>query len=300
MSKVWKVGTRKSQLALWQARETAAALDRLGAAHILVEIESSGDQNLTQPLYAMGIQGVFTKELDTALLNGQIDLAVHSLKDVPTQLASGTELAGVLPRGKAKDILVYTQNPPGAEPTLIASGSLRRRAQWLHRYPKHQFENLRGNVQTRLKKLEESSWGGAIFAEVGLERVGLLPQKYQVLDWMIPAAAQGAVGICIRERDHELKEIIQQLNCESTWKVVHMERQFLRILEGGCSAPIGVFAEPQGEGWKFKAGLFSTDGKDAIVVEETIAPDQWQTKPKELAEKVWASGGKAIISAIKN
>ena len=300
MSNTWRIGTRKSDLALWQANQVADAFEKLGVLNRLIKIESTGDQNLTQPLYEMGIQGVFTKELDIALLNNQIDLAVHSLKDVPTQLATGIVLAGVLPRGNVYDILAYTQQTPTDAPATIASGSIRRRAQWLHKYPKHRFENLRGNVQTRLQKLEASAWDGAIFAQVGLERLDLLPEKYEVLDWMIPAAAQGAVGVCVRESDTELIRIIQKFNCSQTWKAIQMERQFLRTLEGGCSAPIGALATPTSEGWNFKGGLFSPDGSEALVVETWVEANQWETKPQLLAQEILNTGGQQIMSALSN
>ncbi|MGC6479171.1 MAG: hydroxymethylbilane synthase [Flavobacteriaceae bacterium] len=300
MNKIWRIGTRKSELALWQAREVSTALNRINAENELVKIESTGDQNLTQPLYEMGIQGVFTKELDIALLTGEIDIAVHSLKDVPTQLAKGIVLAAVLPRGTVHDILAYSDKYPAEEVATIASGSIRRRAQWLHKYPHHRFDNLRGNVQTRLRKLRESDWGGAIFAEVGLERLGLLPEKYSVLDWMIPAAAQGAVGVCIRVGEQELMHLLQELNCRKSWRSVQMERQFLRTLEGGCSAPIGAWAKPLQQGWQFRGGLFSPDGSQALTVDEFIAQDAWESEPRRIAENLLDQGGKKIMESLKH
>ena len=175
MSKVLRIGTRDSQLAVWQATLVQDLLKEMGVASELVYMKSEGDIDTVTPLYALGVTGVFTKTLDAALLNNRIDIAVHSMKDVPTQLAQGIQQTAVLKRASHKDILVYKNgfdflNDFNTTAT-IATGSIRRIAQWLHRYPNHTVENLRGNVNTRLRKLKESSWQGAIFAAAGLERI---------------------------------------------------------------------------------------------------------------------------------
>ena len=192
------------ELALWQADTVKDLLIESGQSAELVHIQSSGDTNLKDPLHRMGITGIFTKALDDALLAGDIDVAVHSLKDVPTQLPEGIALAAVLPRGVVHDVLVHKGESASfleSDTAVIATGSLRRRAQWRHRYPGHQPVGLRGNVNTRLQKLADHPWHGAIFAQAGLARINKLPATHQVLDWMIPAPSQGIVGIACRADD---------------------------------------------------------------------------------------------------
>ena len=174
-----RIGTRDSQLAVWQATLVKNELYKLGILSELVFIKSEGDIDLATPLYEIGVQGIFTKTLDAALLNHRIDMAVHSMKDVPTQLAQGLAQAAVLPRASYKDIFVYKDDPSFLEdeqsPATIATSSVRRIAQWLYKYPNHTIENLRGNVNTRLRKVKDNNWHGAIFAAAGLERINLRP-----------------------------------------------------------------------------------------------------------------------------
>ena len=187
-----RIGTRRSTLALWQANEVKNKLETFGHSCKLVHIESSGDQDLTQPLYEMGIQGIFTKNLDTALLNNNIDIAVHSLKDVPTKLPKGIKISALLPRGNANDLIVYSPKFKSWETqTTVGSGSLRRKAQWLRKYPHHKVENLRGNLPKRMEKLKNSDWSGAIFAQAGLERIDLLTKNYEILDSLHPSGCCG-------------------------------------------------------------------------------------------------------------
>jgi hydroxymethylbilane synthase len=175
-----RIGTRESELAVWQATLVKDMLAQQGVHSELVFIKSEGDIDLVTPLYELGVQGVFTRSLDAAMLNNRIDIAVHSMKDVPVQLAKGIQQAAVLKRASWKDIFVYKNsfdflNDLNSE-AIIATSSIRRKAQWLNRYPNHKIENLRGNVNTRLKKVAEHNWNGAIFAAAGLERIGLRPE----------------------------------------------------------------------------------------------------------------------------
>jgi len=200
-------------------------------------IKSEGDTDLITPLYAMGVQGIFTRALDKALLAGKIDMAVHSMKDVPVQLAQGIEQAAVLPRASYKDILV-ANNPPFmqnfiAQPAdgkgiTIATSSIRRKAQWLHRHPHTTIENMRGNINTRLKKLAQSNWHGGIFAAAGLERINLRPPHAIELDFMLPAPAQGAIVVVCRENDRETKEKCFTLNDASSALCTRIERDFFK------------------------------------------------------------------------
>ncbi|MGD1980870.1 MAG: hydroxymethylbilane synthase [Flavobacteriaceae bacterium] len=260
-----RIGTRKSALALWQANQVKIQLEELGHSCSLVPIESSGDQNLTEPIYAMGIQGVFTKSLDQALLSKKIDLAVHSLKDVPTVLPEGIEIIACLKRGPAQDVIVYHPDFENWEKSpSIGTGSFRRKAQWLRKHPHHRIENLRGNLQKRFEKLESSQWGGAVFAQAGLERLGLMNTNMAVLDWMIPAPAQGIIGVAARIENTEIKDLIRPLNCDNTTLCARVERSFLNTLEGGCTAPIGAHARIENNTIHFHAGLFSLDGSQVF------------------------------------
>ena len=296
-----RIGTRKSKLALWQAKEVKAALELQGHRCELVLIESNGDQDLIQPLYAMGIQGIFTKTLDTALLNKKIDIAVHSLKDVPTLLPKGIQIKAVLSRGNPMDVLVYNTsfNARETDPS-IGTGSLRRRAQWLRKYPNHKVENLRGNLQKRLEKLNNSEWSGAVFAQAGLERLDLLKVNHEVLEWMLPAPSQGIVGIACLETNRAIQEVLEKINCTTTAKCAHIERSFLNTLEGGCTAPIGAHAYFNNDKLYFKGGLFSLDGTIAILHEEATSSEQHEETGIKAAHEILNKGGKELMHQIKS
>ena len=270
MPKVLRIGTRDSQLAVWQATLVQGLLKDAGVASELVYMKSEGDIDTVTPLYALGVTGIFTKTLDAALLSNRIDIAVHSMKDVPTQLAHGIQQAAVLKRGSQKDILVY-KNDIGFlndynSVATIATGSIRRVAQWLHRYPNHRTENLRGNVNTRLRKLEENEWNGAIFAAAGLERINLRPQNSIDLDWMLPAPSQGAIMVVCREDDKYALESSQSFNDEATALCTKIEKDFLRVLMGGCSTPISALAEINGDNLTFCGNICSPDGADLLEI----------------------------------
>ena len=267
-----RIGTRDSELALWQAKTVQNQLKTLGYPTEIVSTKSHGDIELSKPLYEMGVTGIFTKALDIALLNSEIDIAVHSMKDVPTALPEGIVVGAVLKRGNPHDVLVYKGDLSflEAEIATIATSSLRRKAQWLHRYPHHKIENLRGNVNTRLQKLTDNPWNGAIFAAAGLERINKLPEKHLVLDWMLPAPAQGAIVVVVREDNVALQKKLLPLHDDYTYIATQLERDFLRALEGGCTAPIGAFAEFKDEKLYFKGGLWSEDGKESSVIDEVL------------------------------
>ncbi|CAM4217977.1 hydroxymethylbilane synthase [Gillisia hiemivivida] len=299
MSKVIRIGTRDSELALWQAKNVQAALEKLGHKTELLPVKSTGDLNLDQPLYEMGISGIFTKTLDVAMLTGKIDIAVHSMKDVPTALPKGIVEAAVLIRANSKDILIHKGLDFLNSEGTIATGSLRRKAQWLNKYPSHSSVDLRGNVNTRLKKLEDNNWDGAIFAAAGLERINLTPENSLDLDWMIPAPAQGAMLVVAMENDTETRDILKSLNHRESEICVHMEREFLKILEGGCTAPIGALATIEGNEISFKAALFSLDGKKQVSIERRIAIEDAPNFGKECALKVLNNGGRVLMEGIK-
>jgi hydroxymethylbilane synthase len=269
-----------------------------------VYIKSEGDIDTVTPLYALGVTGVFTKTLDAALLNNRIDIAVHSMKDVPVQLAQGIQQAAVLKRASHKDILVYKNGigflDEANSQATIATGSVRRIAQWLNRYPNHKIESLRGNVNTRLRKVEESNWNGAVFAAAGLERIHLRPEKSIDLDWMLPAPAQGAIMIVCREDDNNAFESCQFFNDEATALCTKIERDFLNGLLGGCSTPISALAEVKNDEVAFKGNVVSPDGKDKIEIQKTIALGDASNLGFNAAKEILLEGGDSIVQRIRN
>lgn len=300
MKKTIRIGTRDSELALWQANTVKDKLEALGYQTQLVPVKSTGDLILDKPLYELGITGIFTKTLDVAMLNGTVDIAVHSMKDVPTQLPNGIVQTAVLERASSEDILITKGKINYEENSTIATGSLRRKAQWLHKYPHHQVVNLRGNVNTRLQKLQDNNWEGAVFAKAGLKRIKVLPENYTNLDWMIPAPAQGAMVIVALENDTFCKEATAKLNHINSEICTQVERAFLRTLEGGCTAPIGAIAEIDAENIRFKGVLFSLDGKEKIEVEEVIPKNNYLGFGVKCAFEVLNNGGKELMAVIKS
>jgi hydroxymethylbilane synthase len=342
MSRVLRIGTRDSQLAVWQATLVQQLLQKQGYASELVYMKSEGDIDIVTPLYELGVQGVFTKTLDAALLNERIDIAVHSMKDVPTQLAQGIRQAAVLERASTKDILVYKEAEDlaklgvvngqwtGVNSQLsivneetqidnsqltidnihhsqltthnftIATGSIRRIAQWKHRFPNHSIDNLRGNVNTRLRKLAESNWNGAIFAAAGLERINLRPTNSIDLDWMLPAPAQGAIMIVCREADTEAADACLHFNHEDTALCTKIERDFLRALLGGCSTPISGLATVKNGEVIFAGNIVSPDGKLKTEIEKRIDRSNAGSLGMEAAKEILSRGGQQIVALIRN
>ncbi|MFI1744832.1 hydroxymethylbilane synthase [Thalassobellus sediminis] len=303
MSKTIRIGTRDSELALWQAKIVQSQLENLGHKTELVPVKSTGDLVLDKPLYELGITGIFTRTLDIAMLNNDIDIAVHSLKDVPTVLPKGIVQAAVLKRGNVNDTLVFKNNEEflGAKDAVIATGSLRRRAQWLNRFPTHTIVDLRGNVNSRLQKLEDNEgWNGAIFAAAGIGRIGIRPEEAINLDWMIPAPAQGAIMITALEEDEDIKAACTELNHEETEICTSIEREFLNKLEGGCTAPIGALAYIKDEEINFKGVLLSPDGSKKIDVTRVKKLGEHHDIAQFCADFVIERGGKRLMDNIKN
>nr|WP_314865680.1 hydroxymethylbilane synthase [uncultured Flavobacterium sp.] len=302
MSKIIRIGTRDSELALWQAHTVQKKLNELGYTTEIVAVKSQGDIILDKPLYELGITGIFTKTLDIAMINGQVDIAVHSMKDVPTALPQGIVQAAVLERANTLDILVHKGNLDFLTTTgTIATGSLRRQAQWWNKYPNHQVVDLRGNVNTRLQKLAESDWSGAVFAAAGLERINLKPENYINLDWMIPAPAQGAMLVVAMANDEFTKDAVSQLNDIETEICTYIERQFLKTLEGGCTAPIGALAQydEEKDTIEFKGVLFSVNGKQKIEIEKSVDISEWKKLGFHSAQEILNTGGAELMTQIK-
>ena len=296
-----RIGTRNSPLAMWQAKEVEQKLQNLGYETSLVPVLSSGDKNLNQPLYSLGITGVFTKDLDVALLNNEIDIAVHSLKDVPTVLPQNIEISAVLERDFPQDVLVRkssSKNKNLAE-VKIATSSLRRRAFWLEQFPKTEFSDIRGNVQTRLKKLDEGDFDATLFSLAGIKRMEM-ELDFEYLDFMISAPSQGVVAIASRVDDLEVKEILQQINHKETQICVEIERNFLRTLEGGCTAPIGAIAKFNEDKITFEGKLNSLDGRKTINLVEEFDYNDSENFGEKFAKIILEKGGKEMMEEIKS
>jgi hydroxymethylbilane synthase len=328
-----RIGTRDSELALWQAHTVEKKLNDLGYKTEIIAVKSEGDIILDKPLYELGITGIFTKTLDVAMISGQVDIAVHSMKDVPTALPQGIVQAAVLERANTLDILVHKGNLDFLEGSgTIATGSLRRQAQWLNKYPNHKVVDLRGNVNTRMQKLQDSDWNGAVFAAAGLERLGLTPSPSpherqrtgeakergassasyiinspsfggvgEALDWMIPAPAQGAMVVVAMAEDEFCREAVSELNDIETEVCTHIERQFLRRLEGGCTAPIGALAtyNEEEDTIHFEGVLFSIDGQQKIAINKVVPIEEWKNLGYHSAEEILNNGGTELMKTIK-
>jgi hydroxymethylbilane synthase len=236
------------------------------------------------------------------MINGDIDIAVHSMKDVPTALPKGIVQAAVLERANVLDLLIHKGNPDFENQTsTIATGSLRRQAMWLNKYPNHTVVDLRGNVNTRMQKLQDNDWDGAVFAAAGLERINIKPENYINLDWMIPAPAQGAMLVVAKENDNYTLDALSQLNHIETEICTYIERQFLRTLEGGCTAPIGslVRYNEDEDTLHFQGILLSIDGKQKLEINKTVAIEEWKKLGFYAAQEILNNGGAELMQTIK-
>ena len=266
--RILKLGTRSSALALWQSNWVATQLRELGFEIELVKISTSGDVK-SGPIGAIGSQGVFTKEIQRALLDNEVDFAVHSLKDLPTEDIPGLCLTSVPPRESVGDVLVsneissFDEIPADA---LIGTGSMRRKAQLLNQRPDLQVEDIRGNVDTRLQKLDEGAYQAIILAESGLKRLGLTERITHVIDRgvMIPAVGQGALGIECREEDAYVREVLAHLNDLSTFLCVTAERAMLKALRAGCLAPVGAWGQLQEDQLHLQGVVLSGTGDQRV------------------------------------
>lgn len=300
MNRALRIGTRDSALALWQANTLQERLLELGISAELVPIKSQGDLNLEQPLYAMGITGIFTKTLDIALLNKDIDLAIHSMKDVPTKLPKGIVQAAVLERGPVRDIIVWKNAMAKAkEAKTIATGSLRRKAQWGKQNPQDKIVPLRGNIQTRLKKLQEEDWDGAIFAEAALHRLEIKEEIIEPLNQLLPAPAQGALMVVCRLEDEDIAQQLTLLNDREVEICTQIERDFLSTLEGGCTAPIGAYAYCDNDTIHFSGGLYSLKGSPPQEIKKNFPKKEAHQMGAILAKELLQQGGDTLMKEFK-
>jgi hydroxymethylbilane synthase len=302
MTSPLRIGTRGSPLALWQARHVQGLLRGVTERPVeLVEIETSGDRVRDVALTQIGGDGVFTKEIQRALLAGAVDVAVHSLKDLPTTHVEGLTLAAVPARGPVGDVFVSRRHPRFDElPTeaVVGTSSLRRRAQALHRRPDLRLVNLRGNVETRLRKLEAEGLDAIILARAGLERLGLAGHVTEVLDpaWMLPAVGQGALGLECRADDRETLELLGPLNDLPTRHAVLAERAMLRGLGGGCLVPIGALASVRGEELALRGVVLPPDGTRRVEADASGLADQPEALGRRVAELLLARGARELLA----
>ncbi len=299
------IGTRQSLLALWQSNHIAALLREKypECEVVLKKIVTKGDRILDVPLAQIGGKGLFTKEIETELADGTIDLAVHSLKDMPTVLPEGLCLTAITERANVGDAFVsnkyasFEELPLGA---VIGTSSLRRKAQLLATRPDLQIMDLRGNVDTRLRKLDEGLYDAIILAAAGLERLGhgdritaLIPP-----DVCLPAVGQGALAIEARTADDEVRSMLEFLNDLPTKQSTDAERAFLGLLEGGCQVPIGVHADVAGEQIKIEAIIAALDGSTVLRDTITGKAEDAVALGQQLGKKMLAAGGQEILAAI--
>lgn len=294
-----RIGTRASRLALWQAEFVAAELKKFFPALEveLVKVSTTGDKILDAPLAKIGGKGLFTKELEIKLATSEIDLAVHSLKDVPTVLPEGFRIAAITRRAQPFDAFVSNKfSTFNALPmnSIVGTSSLRRAAQVLSLRPDLQIKNLRGNVETRLKKLDAGEFDAIILAAAGLERLGYSSRIKELLTQIIPAAGQGALAIETRDNDAEILSLVQKLNDVDTCAAVAVEREFLTEVGGSCQIPVGVFAQIDGDKINVRALIASTDGQRVIKASE-VAPLNQIGLGKKIATQLLNSGGKGIL-----
>ncbi len=301
-----RLGTRGSPLARWQASWVADTLDRLADVEVeVIEIRTQGDRQQVGPVGAIGSQGVFTKELQNALLANEIDLAVHSLKDLPTDPEPGLVLAAVPERGPVADVLVSRHHRPFAElpqAAWIGTGSLRRRSQLLAARPDLQMLECRGNVETRLRKLEEGQFDAIVLAEAGLVRLGWADRITQQLAPapLVPAVGQGALGIETREDDSATRAAVASIHHADTFHAVLAERAMLNALRGGCLAPVGGYGRVERGQLRLVGVVASVDGRQTRRVEVQGPALEAEQLGRQAAEQLRQQGADALIAASRN
>lgn len=296
-----RLGTRKSKLALWQANFVKEKLEALGCKVELVPITTTGDKILDTPLAKIGGKGLFVKEIENALLAGEIDLAVHSLKDVPMIIPEGLTLSAITEREEPYDVLISRNGkkleelPSGA---VVGTSSLRRQVQIKRRRRDLKVEILRGNVDTRLRKLKEGLYDAIVLAYAGVKRMGLSGEISQVLEDFIPAVGQGSLAIETRVEDERVINFVKGLNHEESWLRAMCERAFLRELQGGCQVPIGAYAWMEGGRIRIKGFISDLEGERFLEGYEEGSLQEAEEVGKRLAQRLLREGGEEILKEI--
>lgn len=304
--KVVKVGTRDSILAMWQTQFVVDELKKVTDQYEfeIISLKTKGDKILDVALAKIGDKGLFTKELEVGLLAGEIDFAVHSMKDMPTALPEGLQISSMLKRHNPADAFVsdkynsFMELPEGAK---VGTSSLRRRAQLLHARPDLDIHDLRGNVQTRMRKMRDENFDGIILAAAGLERLEMFDEIKEELsyDICLPAVSQGVIGVETRENDEEIIALVQLVNDKQAEICVKAERALLKSLEGGCQIPIGAYAELTKDTVVLEGMVGSLDGKTIIREKISGTREQCEELGVTLANRLSELGGKAILEEIR-
>ena len=298
-----KIGTRGSHLALWQAEFIADELrKKYPSLEVeLVKIQTTGDKILDSPLAKIGGKGLFTKEIERQLAEKNIDLAVHSLKDVPNELEKNFKIAAITKRENPFDAFVsekFSSLEDLPKNSVVGTSSLRRAAQILKIRPDLQIKNLRGNVETRLRKLDAGEFDAIILAAAGLERLGYGSRIRKILSEIIPAAGQGALAVEIRADDFLTAEKVKFLNDEKTFSAVKIERDFLKKVGGSCQIPVGIFAETDDKKISARAIILSVDGKNFIEDTKKDSLENLNNFGESFAENLLERGGRKILAEI--
>lgn len=302
-SRTIRLGTRASALALWQAEWTKSRLEESGRKVELIKITTQGDTE-QRPLTVVGGQGLFTKKLQESLLANEIDLAVHSLKDLPTDRIEGLTLAGVPVRESCHDVLITPNSRTLKElpfGSRVGTGSLRRQAQLLHLRPDLKLEQIRGNVDTRLRKLDTGEFDAIMLAEAGLNRLGLTNRISERMSYeaMLPAVGQGALGWETRADDTDLRSVLESISHSETWRAVEAERNLLRSLRAGCLAPVAAHARVNQSILTLTAAVLSVDGTKKISVVETGELSAAEEIGKRAAETLLKYGAGELIQVAR-
>lgn len=306
--KLLRIGTRASQLALWQANWVQSELNKRypDMEVTLTKIKTQGDKILDVPLAMVGGKGLFVKEIEEAMLRNEIDIAVHSMKDVPTIFPPGLALRCITEREDPRDIIIlkpgYKSFMELRQGARIGTSSLRRKAQLLHLRPDFQMIDIRGNVETRIRKLTEDDLDGVVLAAAGMNRLGFASQISEFLpaDLSVPAIGQGALGIESRIADTEINEIIDFFNHPQTAYAVKAERAFLRRLEGGCQVPIGAFGTVAGETLTFTGFVSDIEGKQLLKKTVTCPVAQAEAIGVSVADDLLIQGAGKILNEVYN
>ena len=299
-TRTFRIATRRSQLAMWQAEHVAARMIAAGASVELLPMVTQGDRILDVPLAKIGGKGLFVKELEAAMLEGRADLAVHSIKDVPMELPSGLSIAAILTREDPRDAFVSNRYgtlaalPPGAR---VGTSSLRRQCQIRAMRPDLELLDLRGNVNTRLARLDADEYDAIVLAAAGLRRLGMAARIADALDpdTLLPAVGQGAIGIEIRDEDHELQALLGSLHDADTASCVLAERALNRALQGGCQVPIAAHATLEGGTIRLRALVGTVDGTRILHAAGSGPRDAPERLGESVAAQLLADGAAAIL-----
>lgn len=305
MKRLVRIGTRGSALALWQTNHVAEILkEKFGYETEIVKIKTTGDKILDSPLAKIGSKGLFVKEIEIALLEKRVDIAVHSAKDVPTEQPAGLLIAAFLKREDPRDAIIsrfgkgLLDLPEGS---VVGTSSLRRRAQILHLRPDLKLVDVRGNVDTRLRKMSEGQFDAIILARAGLKRMGFEERITEVIDTslMLPAVGQGSIAVECREDDEEMLQVLREISDYETEAAVRAERALLRYLEGGCQVPIGAYGRIVDAELVLDGMISSLDGRKLYRSQKRGRPEDAERIGIELASYLYEAGGARILEEIR-